>query len=177
MERTSIPGDGKNPLNWYTCIDAASTAEFFDGGADERGTPKAPNRSENEPTAHQSLLPRPTIISETPSPTPLSTVTPPPEIVLNISNAHKTLSFTVKNLTNYIKLSYELTYDSDLGPQGIIGEVELNNQNEYTKENIILGTCSSGGTCTYHTGIKNIQLKISLEDKNRNTYNKTQLIN
>lgn len=179
MERTSIPADGTNPLNWYTCIDEGSTAEFFDGGADERGTPKAPNRSENEPVAHQFSL------THSPSPTeagPSTTLTPPPkplpqpELILNISKDYKTLSFTVKNLINYIKLSYELTYDTDNGLQGLIGQVELNNQEEYTKENILLGTCSAGGTCIYHQNVKNIQLKVNLEDKNNKTFSFTSII-
>ncbi|MBI5449551.1 signal peptidase I [Candidatus Gottesmanbacteria bacterium] len=53
MERTSVPGDGTNPLSWYTSIDTASTEDFFDNTADERGTPGAVNRSENEPLSHQ----------------------------------------------------------------------------------------------------------------------------
>ena len=170
MERTSIPSDGIDPLNWYTCIDAASTADFFDTGADERGTPGAANRSENEPLSHQSLIARTT------SPIPLPTITPSPEISLNVSNDYKILSFTVKNLNNYIKLSYELTYDSDVGVQGAIGETDLENQDEFKKENIVLGTCSTSGICIYHSGINNIQLKIDLEDKNNNTYSLIQLI-
>ncbi|MBI5619888.1 lamin tail domain-containing protein, partial [Candidatus Gottesmanbacteria bacterium] len=60
MERVSTPSDGSNPLEWYATIDANSTADFFDGGADERGTPGATNRSENEPLAHQEFLLRDT---------------------------------------------------------------------------------------------------------------------
>lgn len=180
MERTSIPGDGTDPLNWYTCIDTASTTDFFDGGADERGTPKAANRSENEPFAHQALLKHPPTSAE-PNLSPTSSPSPEiilqPEINLNVSNDYKLLSFTVNNLKNYIKLSYEITYESEQGTQGIIGEADLDNQDEYHKENIIFGTCSSGGTCIYHSKIHNIQLKITLEDKNHHLYNKTQLIN
>lgn len=180
MERTSIPGDGTNPLNWYTCIDSASTTDFFDGGADERGTPGAANRSENEPLAHQNLINRsllPTITKQEKQSSPPATINQPPEISYNISNANKSLSFTVKNLINYIKLSYQLTYDSNNGPQGIIGEVDLKNQEEYSKKGVIFGTCSNGGTCVYHSKISNIQLKITLEDKNHHIYKKTQSIN
>jgi len=75
MERTSVPGDGSDPLNWYTCIDGASTADFFDSGADERGTPGVANRSENEPLANQSFILRVTPTLET-SPTPIPTAEP-----------------------------------------------------------------------------------------------------
>ncbi|MEK7119304.1 MAG: lamin tail domain-containing protein [Patescibacteria group bacterium] len=60
-ERISTPSNGANPLEWYTTIDAASTNDFFDGGVDERGTPGAKNRSENEPLAHQKLQVRDTV--------------------------------------------------------------------------------------------------------------------
>lgn len=60
MERTSVPEDGSDPLTWYTSIDTASTTDFFEGTADERGTPGAANRSENEPLGHQEFFPRDT---------------------------------------------------------------------------------------------------------------------
>jgi hypothetical protein len=179
MERVSVPGDGTNPLSWYTCIDTASTSEFFDGGADERGTPRAANRSENEPLAHQSLIdrtPSPTEVNLSVTPTPLPTTTPEPELNLNISNDYKKLSFNVKYLINYIKLSYELTYDSEIGHQGIIGTADLNNQEEFVKDNLILGTCSTGGTCVFHSGINNINLKVDLEDKDNKIYSLFQSI-
>lgn len=152
MERTSVPGDGSDPLNWYTSIDTASTAEFFDGGADERGTPGAANRSENEPLAHQSQLLRTT-----------------PQATLTLSDDKKYFSFTIKNIKDFIKLTYELTYDTDSQPQGIIGETELNNQEEYVKENLILGTCSTGGTCVYHSGVKSFNLEVNLTDSSNQT--------
>jgi len=188
MERTSIPGDGTKPLNWYTCIDADSTALYFDGGADERGTPGAVNRSENEPLAHQSLFirrsfseggptPFPTEPELSKTPTPLPEATAEPELILNVSKDNKSLSFTIKNLTNYIKLSYELTYDSKAGAQGVIGQVDLDNQEEFVKDNLPFGTCSANGIYVYHSGIKNINLKVDLEDITHKTYSLTQLIN
>jgi len=147
MERTSIPGDGTNPLNWYTCIDEASTIDFFDGGADERGTPRAPNRSENEPLAHQKLLLR-----------------PKPAINLTLSDDKKTVSFAIKNITNYLKFSYELTYNSYNQPKGVIGsDVDLNGITEYTKQ-IDLATCSAD-VCTYDKNVNNIKLVIILIDQ------------
>jgi|GEM_PF-2097224 len=150
MERIGSPGDGRNPLSWYTCIDALSTAEFFKGGHDERGTPRAPNRSENEPFAKSSLINR---IS------PINSPTPSPELTVNSTNTD--INFMLANITNYAKLSYELTYDSDNGQQGVTGSVDLNAQNEFAKK-ILLGTCSSGGTCVYHSNVKNIKLKCEL---------------
>ncbi|MEK7127380.1 MAG: hypothetical protein AAB838_01490, partial [Patescibacteria group bacterium] len=76
MERTSVPGDGANELSWYTCIDAASTGDFFDGGADERGTPGVVNRSENEKINKEPEK----IIEPVPEVTPVAT--PAAEIIV-----------------------------------------------------------------------------------------------
>lgn len=153
MERVSVPGDGSNPLSWYTAIDAASISDFFDGGADERGTPGSANRSENEPLAHQSIPPlRPATA----------------EAFLSLSPDKKTADFKLFNITNFIKISYELTYETDNGTQGIIGEQELNNQNEFIKNNLVLATCSAGGTCVYHQGARNFKLHTELINKKGN---------
>lgn len=154
MERVSNPGEGSNPLNWYTCIDGSSTNDYFDSEGNDRGTPRTPNRSVNEPLGEQIILERIFI------PTPIIL----PEIIINLSEVKTNITFDVKNIKDFVKITFELTYDSDSGLQGITGQTDLNNQEEYIQNNLILGTCSTGGTCIYHTGIKNIKLKIELED-------------
>jgi hypothetical protein len=145
MERTAVPGLGHEPLNWYTCIDSVSHADFFDTESigDERGTPGAQNRSENEPLAHQKLLSR------------------EPKINLTLSDDKRIATVGAANLTNYKKLSFELIYDSDLAPQGVVGETDLSG--DLFVRTIVLGTCSTGGTCVYHENARNFQLKIILD--------------
>lgn len=145
MERVSGTSDGTNPLSWYTTIDTASTNDYFGGVFDKRGTPGGPNRSENEPLAHQKNIMR------------------SPRVV--IINNGKSLDFVVKNISQFVKLNYEIQYDSDSGPQGVIGEVDLNGENEYKRVGITLGTCSTGGTCVYHQNVKNLIIKVILVDK------------
>lgn len=72
------------------------------------------------------------------------------------------LSFEVVNIEKFQQLEYQLTYNSDSGDQGAIGTSELNNQSSYKKDEIIFGTCSTGGTCVYHPNLSNILLKITL---------------
>lgn len=88
-----------------------------------------------------------------------------PVIELNLAESKQTISFKVLNIDRFIHISYELTYETDNEPQGIIGEQELDNLPEFVKDNLTLGTCSTGGTCVYHLGVKNIKLKIILTDK------------
>lgn len=186
MERTGVPGDGANPLSWYTCIDSASSTDYFDGGTDERGTPGAKNRSENEPLSHQSFLSRDIVQDATESATisaesilsneivqsentqsaSLSAmkISIAPTIELVRSQDGKTVSFTIKDVSSYTSLSYELTYDSSVGVQGVVGKATLSGDDQFVKSGILLGTCSTGGICEYHTDVKNISLRVLLTD-------------
>ncbi len=97
---------------------------------------------------------------------PLPSVLEPPIVVpkLVLSQDDKNVTFMVNNLSGYKNLSYELTYDTETSPQGVKGRVDLAaGQKDYQKE-ILLGTCSTGGTCVYHTGVKNVHLKVTLLD-------------
>lgn len=159
MERTSIPGDGTNQLNWYSCIDAASTTDYFDGGTDERGTPRAQNRSENEPynRYYNVTNPIPTI-------TPLAIVATP-EASLTLADDKKTVSFSVNNISGYDKLSYELSYYAFSNAKGLVGsDIDISTQDKFEKNELDLATCS-GEVCTYDQDVKNFKLIVTLKDK------------
>ncbi len=178
MERTDVPGIGTDPLNWYTCIDSASTADFFTGVADDRGTPGATNRSENEPVPEKTGLP---IVAASPSATasvsaqvlagssgqiasPSATVATSsarPRVDLKLTSDQKTITFTVDNTSSYTLLHFELTYGTSTSPQGVIGDINPANQPSVSRD-ILLGTCSTGGTCVYHQSVQNFRLIITL---------------
>lgn len=83
-----------------------------------------------------------------------------PEI--NFTFDGQKLSFEVTNVDKFNQIEYQLTYNSDSGEQGVIGTNQLSGQSSYKKDEIIFGTCSSGGACTYHQNPKDINLKIIL---------------
>ncbi len=62
-------------------------------------------------------------------------------------------------------LEYEISYETDEGGiQGFNSPVELEpGQDTYEKKGFLLGTCSTGGKCTYHTvaGPVNVTIKFS----------------
>jgi len=85
------------------------------------------------------------------------------EVSFFFSEDKKAVGFSVKNISQDEKLSYEITYNADQGGQGIKGEIEINGQETISREDLKLGTCSAEGkVCTDHTGIKEINLKIVL---------------
>lgn len=138
MERTEVPGDGRNALSWYTCVDSASSGDFFTGPGDQRGTPGAVNRSNNEPV-------------------------PGPAVKLTLSSDGKTLSYVITNVDSAATVSYLLTYDTDTAPQGVKGSGRSGT--------ILLGTCSTGGTCVYNTGVKNFRFSATLAGPTGRTMN------
>src|SRR3990167_4325294 len=136
MERDATPGDGTQASSWHTIFDDSALMHFYwDLGAVEKGTPGGENLS-------QTLQ---------------STNT---ELKLSYSN-HAT-GFTLNNIGRFNQLKYVLTYDSDTGGQGIVGEVELDGQSQIEIKDLVLGTCSDGGTCVYHQGVAQINLSVEL---------------
>lgn len=136
MERDDTPGVGTRADVWHTIYDDSAVMHaYWDSGSLEKGTPGAPN---------------------------LSQVSQPLTTDLSLSYASSSASFIVTNTANFNQLKYILTYDSDSGPQGIIGTVEISGQNLIEVKDLITGICSGGGTCVYHQGIKQINLEVVL---------------
>ena len=138
MERNDTPGDGTQASSWHTCVDPASSS-FWDAGASERGTPGGANLSDNDPSLNSIL-----------------------ELYF-INDEKQAVGFSISNISFYEKLNYEITYNSEQGLQGIIGEIEINGQNFITRDDSKLGTCSSlDKVCVYHTGVEIINLTVTL---------------
>lgn len=55
-----------------------------------------------------------------------------------------------------LSIEYELSYETQNGPKGAVGKIDLNGKTEISRE-ILLGTCSKN-TCTYDLGVKSVNL-------------------
>lgn len=136
MERDDTPGNGSDANVWHTCnVDLALLAGYWDAGFVEKGTPGGQNLSQ--------------------APKPVGTE-------LKLVYANHNAGFTVTDISRFNQLKYTLTYDSLSGPQGITGTIEINNQTDIEVKNLVLGSCSSGGTCVYHEGVTQINLEVVL---------------
>lgn len=115
------------------------------------------------------IIPTPTIV--------LPTISDSVKISLAAKNNNRTVVLKVSNVPeNTEKIEYELTYQTDSGlPRGVLGKISVSGENEIIRDDIVLGTCSSG-KCVYDTGVKNVDLSLkftSLEGNVsvfRNTY-------
>lgn len=55
-------------------------------------------------------------------------------------------------------IEYELSYITGEGlPKGALGKITLSNKTEVERD-ILLGTCSTGGKCTYDLGVTSVNL-------------------
>ncbi|HUV47225.1 MAG TPA: lamin tail domain-containing protein [Candidatus Bathyarchaeia archaeon] len=138
MERNNEnPGDGTDKTNWHTCeANYTLLAGYWDEEFMEKGTPGAQNLSQLDLVKIEFLL----------------------------SEDRKSVGFKISDIAEWETLTYEITYNSDQGPQGILGMVEVEGQEVITRDNLKLGTCSSdNNVCTYNTGVIDLKLKIILK--------------
>lgn len=144
-----IPSPGRpNTLEGFLLIDSEASIATA-----------SPTPIESEPTGTLTLTPTPTL---TLTPTP----TPEPKIPsVTIAKTGNDITFLVSHVETFKTLKYELTYTHDDKLEGIMSPtVDLTGEQEYKKENLYLGTCSSGGTCIPHEKVSAINLTVTLVD-------------
>ncbi|OGM76417.1 hypothetical protein A2210_00210 [Candidatus Woesebacteria bacterium RIFOXYA1_FULL_40_18] len=138
MERNDIPGDGLLVASWHTCIDShCNDTTYWDTEGNNYGTPGSPNLSRNDST----------------------------ETNLNFYTlGEHSVGFrlTGEGLSLFDKAEYTITYNSDQGEQAMKGSIDIGDKSEVEVNNLLLGTCSSGGICVYNSGVDTVKLEIIL---------------
>ncbi len=93
-----------------------------------------------------------------------------PELHSQLSDvAH--LRFSLQNVQNFTDLEYLVEYDHDVDQQtiheGLKGQVLLpGNTDSFDSQDIFFGTCSTNTLCVEHEHIQNIQVTVTLRNKN-----------
>jgi len=87
-----------------------------------------------------------------------------PQIDFYLEKAKTAAGFEVTNISQYSSLDYQILYDVNGIEKGLGGTIALKNENEISRNGLILGTCSKG-VCVYDKGITEIRLNIKLTDK------------
>ncbi|KKP59191.1 MAG: hypothetical protein UR52_C0010G0004 [Candidatus Gottesmanbacteria bacterium GW2011_GWA1_34_13] len=79
----------------------------------------------------------------------------------------KSVILTISKIPNNTEsIEYELSYLTDKGlPKGALGKIDLKGKTDVTRD-ILLGTCSTGGKCTYDTGVKSVNLVLRFNSAN-----------
>jgi hypothetical protein len=88
-------------------------------------------------------------------------------IEFKVRDDKKAVEFKVDGIKDYQKLEYEITYIPENRPlQGITGSFDLHGEDSMSKNDIMLGTESSGDW-VYDTGMDKIKLKVTLSAPNK----------
>jgi hypothetical protein len=113
--------------------------------------------------------------STPPGPNPGTNPHPPeegPAVDFTLRSDRHAVSFQVNNIKKFKTISYEITYDANGVEKGISSgsEIDLNNEDSFSRNDLILGTCSSlGEVCVYDWGMTRITLRVLLTLPNEET--------
>ncbi len=94
-----------------------------------------------------------------------------PTVDFSLRSDKHAVSFSVNGIKKFKTLSYEITYDAKPETKQIAGTVGLTNEESFSRENLLLGTCSEveGKVCVYDWGITKITLRVVLTLPNGET--------
>lgn len=113
----------------------------------------------------------------TPVPTTvLPTVSDDVKAELTVSPGKKDVSLKIEGFpTETQSIEYELRYTTGSGlPRGVNGKITLNGEKEISRNNITLGSCSTGGKCTYDEGVTSIDVTLKFNSADGSSiYQKT----
>lgn len=99
------------------------------------------------------LVPTPTVM--------LPTISDDVQVDLTATRDKHAIILKISNIPQGIEsIEYELTYitASDL-PRGVLGKITLQGESEIVRDDIVLGTCSSG-KCVYDEGVTTVDLSL-----------------
>lgn len=101
--------------------------------------------------AKEEEIPVPTIA--------LPTVTDSIQVDFEGKSGGKEVSLAVRGLTPDMQsIEYDINFMTGEGlPRGILGKIQLKGEKEIVRDDLVLGTCSSG-SCEYYTGVKDVNV-------------------
>lgn len=111
------------------------------------------NSGKQTPTEEPEDIPEPTIA--------LPTVTDTVSVDLKGKSGNQAIVLSISGIPqNTQSVEYEITYNTAAGlPRGVLGKIQLKGESEISRDDIVLGTCSSG-KCVYDTGVKEVNLTL-----------------
>ena len=134
---------------------------FFSGFFLIRGTNSGKNVKEPEVTIE------PTVI--------LPTISEDIKVDLSGKNSNRIVILKISGLSDdLLSIEYELTYTTGAGlVKGALGKIVLKGEKEIIRDDIVLGTCSSG-RCVYDEGVDSITLSLKFNSqKGSSVFQKT----
>lgn len=113
------------------------------------------------PSDETEVLPTPTVA--------LPTISDAVEVDLMIRKDRPAVVLSIKGIPSDVEsIEYELTYITGAGlPRGVLGKIRLSGETYVTRDDIVLGTCSSG-KCVYDVGVTSVDLSLKFNTASGN---------
>lgn len=120
------------------------------------------------------------VVEEIPTPTmALPTISGDIDIALTPKSNNQAVVLKISKIPAGTEtIEYELTYTTAAGlPRGVLGKITVDGQSSVTRDDIVLGTCSSG-RCVYDTGVTSIDLSLKFNSgESSSVFRKTYPLN
>ena len=78
-----------------------------------------------------------------------------PTFSASMAKNKRSVTLYFNNLKDVKTITYQMTYDSNKGPQGVSGTIKPKTRN--ISRRILMGTCSKN-VCTYHKNVTNVHI-------------------
>ncbi len=75
----------------------------------------------------------------------------------------KALLLSIKRTGSYDQIRYELAYNSEGIDRGVSGEINTKEKKGEYEQEVLFGTCSTGGKCVYDKGVENGTLTLHIK--------------
>lgn len=79
----------------------------------------------------------------------------------------KALVLNIKRTSSYDQIKYELVYNSQGVDRGASGEINTADKKSEYEQEILFGSCSTGGKCVYDQGVENGTLTLHIRKGNQ----------
>jgi len=77
------------------------------------------------------------------------------------------LVLNIKRTASYDQIRYELSYNSEGVDRGAQGDINTSDRKGEYEQEILFGSCSTGGTCVYDKGVENGTLVLHIRKGNK----------
>lgn len=108
----------------------------------------------SEEIQESELVPTPTIV--------FPTISENVKVDLQPRSDKRAVILKIKGFSSDIKtIEYEMRYTIQAGLlRGINGTIKIKDNNEVIRDDLTLGSCSTGGKCTYDEGVQSVDLTL-----------------
>lgn len=109
---------------------------------------------------NNDLVPTPTVAEVYP------TISSDIKVDLSSKNDNKAIVLRISNIPQGVEsIDYEISYLTGDGlPRGVVGTIKIAQEKEIIRDDIVLGTCSSG-SCVYDKGVREVDLSLKFNSR------------